>query len=79
MNPLKSKSETSRSVTASDGSGILNTNSPKQEGVSLSVSGLRKSYNGIEVLKGIDFDVNPGEIFVTHLQPVVPVPVQAQR
>ena len=64
MNPLKSKSETSRSVTASDGSGILNTNSPKQEGVSLSVSGLRKSYNGIEVLKGIDFDVNPGEIFV---------------
>ena len=26
--------------------------------------GLRKSYNGIEVLKGMDFEVNPGEIFV---------------
>jgi phospholipid/cholesterol/gamma-HCH transport system ATP-binding protein len=36
----------------------------KQQGVRLSVHGLRKSYNGIEVLKGIDFDVNPGEIFV---------------
>ena len=36
----------------------------KQEGVRLSVRGLRKSYNGIEVLKGIDFEVNPGEIFV---------------
>lgn len=26
--------------------------------------GLRKSFNGNEVLKGLDFDVNPGEIFV---------------
>ena len=64
MNPTESKPKTGRSITVSDGSEIINTNSPKQQGVSLSVSGLRKSYNGIEVLKGIDFDVNPGEIFV---------------
>ena len=42
----------------------MNTNSPRQQGVRLSVRGLRKSYNGIEVLKGIDFEVNPAEIFV---------------
>jgi len=42
----------------------MNTNFTKQQGVSLSVRGLRKSYNGVEVLKGIDFEVNPGEIFV---------------
>jgi phospholipid/cholesterol/gamma-HCH transport system ATP-binding protein len=42
----------------------MNNNFPKQHGVRLSVHGLRKSYNGIEVLKGIDFEVNPGEIFV---------------
>ena len=42
----------------------MNSDSPKQQGVRLSVHGLRKSYNGIEVLKGIDFEVNPGEIFV---------------
>ena len=33
-------------------------------GVSLRVRGLRKSFDGQEVLKGIDFDVNPGEVFV---------------
>src|SRR5271170_2006863 len=33
-------------------------------GVSLQVRGLRKSFGGQEVLKGIDFDVRPGEIFV---------------
>jgi phospholipid/cholesterol/gamma-HCH transport system ATP-binding protein len=33
-------------------------------GVSLQVRGLRKSFNSQEVLKGIDFEVNPGEIFV---------------
>ena len=33
-------------------------------GVKLVVRGLRKSFNGQEVLKGIDFEVNPGEIFV---------------
>ena len=42
----------------------MNTDFQKQQGVSLSVRGLRKSYNGIEVLKGIDFEVNAGEIFV---------------
>ena len=42
----------------------MNTVSFDQPGVSLSVRGLRKSYNGIEVLKGIDFEVKPGEIFV---------------
>ncbi len=33
-------------------------------GVSVTVRGLRKSFNGQEVLKGLDFDVKPGEIFV---------------
>jgi phospholipid/cholesterol/gamma-HCH transport system ATP-binding protein len=33
-------------------------------GVSVSVSGLRKSFRGQEVLKGLDFEVQPGEIFV---------------
>ena len=33
-------------------------------GVSLQVRGLRKSFAGQEVLKGIDLDVEPGEIFV---------------
>jgi phospholipid/cholesterol/gamma-HCH transport system ATP-binding protein len=42
----------------------INTNSTKLQGISLSVRGLRKSYNGVEVLKGINFEVNPGEIFV---------------
>ena len=33
-------------------------------GVSLQVRQLRKSFNGEEVLRGIDFQVQPGEIFV---------------
>jgi phospholipid/cholesterol/gamma-HCH transport system ATP-binding protein len=33
-------------------------------GVSLQVRGLRKSFEGNDVLKGIDLDVRPGEIFV---------------
>ena len=33
-------------------------------GVGLAVRGLRKSFDGQEVLKGIDFIVQPGEIFV---------------
>jgi len=41
-------------------------NSPvkNHSGVSLQVRGLRKSFGGQEVLKGIDFEVKPGEIFV---------------
>jgi phospholipid/cholesterol/gamma-HCH transport system ATP-binding protein len=34
------------------------------DGVSLQVRGLCKSFGGKEVLKGIDLDVQPGEIFV---------------
>ena len=37
---------------------------PNQHGVSVQVRGLRKAFNGQEVLKGVDFNVNPGEIFV---------------
>src|SRR5580698_8229242 len=42
----------------------MNVDFPKQQGVTLSVRGLRKSYNGHDVLKGINFEVNAGEIFV---------------
>jgi phospholipid/cholesterol/gamma-HCH transport system ATP-binding protein len=38
--------------------------SPTQRGVGLQVRGLRKSFNKQEVLKGLDFDVHPGEVFV---------------
>jgi phospholipid/cholesterol/gamma-HCH transport system ATP-binding protein len=34
------------------------------QAVSVKVHGLRKSYNRQEVLKGLDFEVRPGEIFV---------------
>jgi ABC-type phosphonate transport system ATPase subunit len=40
----------------------MNTDSSKQQGLGLSVRGLRKSYNGIGALKDMDFEVNPGEI-----------------
>jgi phospholipid/cholesterol/gamma-HCH transport system ATP-binding protein len=33
-------------------------------GVSVKVRGLRKSFNGQEVLKGVDLDIPPGEIFL---------------
>ena len=36
----------------------------KQPGVGLQVRGLRKSYDGHEVLKGLNFEVKLGEIFV---------------
>ncbi len=36
----------------------------RDSGVSLQVRGLRKSFDGQEILKGIDFEVKPGEIFV---------------
>src|SRR3954471_22698915 len=40
------------------------TQSTTVGGVGIQVRGLRKSFNGQEVLKGLDFDVRPGEIFV---------------
>jgi len=35
-----------------------------QQSVGVTVRGLRKSYAGVAVLKGIDFEVPPGEVFV---------------
>ena len=43
---------------------MMNNPDNHQAGVSLQVRGLRKSFGGQEVLKGIDLDVWPGEIFV---------------
>jgi len=41
------------------------TNTPSHpQGVSVQVRGLRKSYDGQEVLAGLDFEVHSGEIFV---------------
>src|SRR5580698_5274513 len=40
------------------------TSNNHHSGVSLQVRGLRKSFNSQEVLKGVDFEVKPGEIFV---------------
>src|SRR5881394_4332678 len=37
---------------------------PNQQGVRLQVRGLRKSFGNQEVLRGLDFEVQPGEIFV---------------
>lgn len=42
----------------------MSPNNQPSTGVSLVVRGLRKSFDGQEVLKGIDFEVKPGEIFV---------------
>ncbi len=42
----------------------MNDPASNQQGVSVSVRGLRKSFDGQEVLKGLDFEVKPGEIFV---------------
>lgn len=38
--------------------------SPKAGGVGIEVRGLHKSFNSHEVLKNLNFDVKPGEIFV---------------
>src|SRR5271156_3671637 len=43
---------------------MMNGQTNNSSGVSLQVRGLRKSFGGQEVLKGIDLDVQPGEIFV---------------
>lgn len=42
----------------------MNGANDNNSGVTLQVRGLRKSFDGQEVLKGIDFDVKSGEIFV---------------
>jgi phospholipid/cholesterol/gamma-HCH transport system ATP-binding protein len=42
----------------------MSANANNSPGVSLAVRGLRKSFSGQEVLKGLTFDVKPGEIFV---------------
>ena len=42
----------------------MNGATTQQQGVSVEIRGLRKSFNGHEVLKGINFNVSPGEIFV---------------
>ena len=43
---------------------MSNPQSNSSGGVGLVVRGLHKSFDGQEVLKGIDFTVQPGEIFV---------------
>jgi len=42
----------------------MNETTQPLNGVALTVRGLRKSFDGQEVLKGVDFQVKPGEIFV---------------
>src|SRR6201985_2838128 len=42
----------------------MNTPNQTISGVGLVVRGLRRSFDGQEVLKGVDFEVKPGEIFV---------------
>jgi len=42
----------------------MSTPSNNQHGVSVQVRGLRRSFGQQEVLKGLDFEVRPGEIFV---------------
>jgi phospholipid/cholesterol/gamma-HCH transport system ATP-binding protein len=42
----------------------MNDANNQPSGVSLVVRGLRKNFEELEVLKGVDFEVKPGEIFV---------------
>ena len=42
----------------------MNASSSNHQGVGVQVRGLRKSFDGQEVLRGLDFEVQPGEIFV---------------
>jgi phospholipid/cholesterol/gamma-HCH transport system ATP-binding protein len=42
----------------------MNGSPSNQDGVSIRVRGLRKTFDGQEVLQGLDFDVQSGEIFV---------------
>ncbi|MGO8677221.1 MAG: ABC transporter ATP-binding protein [Limisphaerales bacterium] len=41
----------------------MNSHASDQHGVRLQVRGLHKSFDGQEVLKGLDFEVKPGEVF----------------
>jgi phospholipid/cholesterol/gamma-HCH transport system ATP-binding protein len=41
----------------------MNSHASDQHGVRLEVRGLHKSFDGQEVLKGLDFEVKPGEVF----------------
>src|SRR5580700_9519718 len=43
---------------------MMNGTASNQTGVAVTVRGLRKSFGGQEVLRGLDFEVQPGEIFV---------------
>src|SRR5213593_4678286 len=42
----------------------MNTATPTQQGVRVTVRGLRRSFDGQPVLKGLNFDVERGEVFV---------------
>src|SRR3989440_13029617 len=42
----------------------MNTPATENRAVSVQVRGLRKRFDGLEVLKGVDLEVQPGEIFV---------------
>lgn len=42
----------------------MNGSSTNHHGVGIQVRGLRKSFDGQEILRGLDFEVQPGEIFV---------------
>ena len=42
----------------------MNVSSSNHHGVGVQVRGLRKTFDGQEVLRGLDFEVQPGEIFV---------------
>ena len=42
----------------------MSADSSNQQGVGVKVRGLHKSFNGQEVLAGLDFEIQPGEIFV---------------
>src|SRR6266699_1416773 len=42
----------------------MNTATPTRQGVRVAVRGLRRSFDGQPVLKGLNFEVEPGEVFV---------------